>query len=126
MATIMVVDDEPDIATTLGELLRSAGHQVVEAGGGLAALTILEEGQPLDLMMTDIIMPGLNGFSLARMAKTWRPRLKILYLTGYAETEIAARDTGLRYGKILRKPIRAVTLFAEVDAALEAEAVAPA
>jgi CheY-like chemotaxis protein len=125
MATIMVVDDEPDIVTTLAELLRSAGHQVVEAGGGLAALTILEEGRPLELMMTDIIMPGLNGFNLARMAKTWRPRLKILYLTGFAETEIAARDTGLRYGKILRKPIRAAALFAEVDAVLEAEAAAP-
>ena len=118
MAHIMVVDDDPDILALTEEILRTAGHDVVRAPGGLAALDILDGRRPLDLLVTDVMMPGLNGFNLARMAKARRPGLKILYLSGYSEAEHVTRDRGVRFGKMLSKPIQPVELRREVAAAL--------
>jgi CheY-like chemotaxis protein len=118
MAAILLVDDDPEVLATLAEMLRTAGHAVTTATGGLPALDILDRGEGLDLLLTDVIMPGLNGFNLARMAFLRRPDLKMLYLTGYAETEEVMRDGGKRHGKLLRKPIGYDELVEEVDTAL--------
>jgi CheY-like chemotaxis protein len=118
MAVILLVDDDRDVRVTLSEMLRSAGHEVIEADGGIAALTVIEAAGSLDLLLTDVVMPGLNGFNLARMAIVKRPSLKLLYLTAFAETELVARDTGSRYGRMLTKPIAIGALLAEIAAAL--------
>ena len=81
-------------------------------------LDILDGEIPVSLMVTDIVMPGLNGFNLARMARMRRSGMKILYLTGFHEQADAMRDTGQRLGKLLLKPFKAADLRKEVDAAL--------
>ena len=122
MATVLVVDDDPDVLDTLAAILRSAEHVVLKAGSGIAALDLLDQGCAPHLMITDVIMPGLNGFNLARMARMRRAGMKILYLTGFHERVIALRDAGERFGKLLTKPIEPAELRAEVSAVLGAAA----
>ena len=119
MAHIIVVDDDHDVLALTGSILREAGHDVVSAPNGIAALDILDGSRQFDLLVTDVIMPGLNGFNLARMAKARRPRLKVLYLSAFAETEHVTRDRGIRLGKMLSKPIHPSDLSREVAAALD-------
>jgi CheY-like chemotaxis protein len=121
MANILVVDDDSEVLSTLANIVKAGGHTVATAASGTEALDLLDRGIPLDLMLTDVIMPGLNGFNLARMARSRRRGLKILYLTGYSEQEVASRDSGDRYGKMLNKPILPSELRDEVDSALSRE-----
>jgi CheY-like chemotaxis protein len=118
MATVLVVDDDADALEALVAILKSGGHRTVKAESGTAALDILDSDADVDLMLTDIVMPGLNGFNLARMARLRRRDIKILYMTGFHEQSAAVRDTGERLGKLLSKPLRAADLRKEVDAAL--------
>jgi CheY-like chemotaxis protein len=120
MATILLVDDDPDVLTLLAAMLQSAGHRMLHAKSGTDALDILDREIAVDLLLTDIVMPGLNGFNLARMARSRRRDLRVLYLTAFHETAVTMRDAGERYGKLLCKPIRATELCHEVDAALAA------
>jgi CheY-like chemotaxis protein len=120
MPTVMVVDDDADVLATLGSILKGAGYSVLEAGNGIEALDLLDRGDPLDLLLTDVIMPGLNGFNLARMARSRRPSIKILYLTGWFQTSETMLDQGEKYGKLLTKPILPDDLRREVGAALTA------
>ena len=120
MSRVMVVDDEPDVLDTLGTILSLAGHSVIKVHNGIEALDVLDRGEPLDLLLTDVIMPGLNGFNLARMAKTRRPTLKVLYLTGYSQRADVTLDQGEKYGKLLTKPILPDDLRREVSEVLAA------
>jgi CheY-like chemotaxis protein len=126
LASILVVDDEPDVLEIVATIMASAGHSITTAAGGLAALNILDSEKAFDLLLTDIVMPGLNGFNLARMARMRRRSLKVLYMTGYHETVTAMRDTGERYGKLLSKPILPQELRTEVATALAGPQAPPA
>src|ERR1051325_7381629 len=105
MATILLVDDDTDVLDTLAAIVRAAGHSVIKAANGVMALDVLDGDAPIDLMVTDVIMPGLNGFNLARMARMRRAALRVLYLTGFHDAVTAMRDQGEKYGKMLTKPI---------------------
>jgi CheY-like chemotaxis protein len=118
MSNLLIVDDDQDVLDIIERFLKPTGHAIITANSGLPALDILDSSQPLDLMITDVIMPGLNGFSLARMAKSRRPSLKILYLSGSGEHGQVSRDPGYLLGKLLRKPISARDLSREVEDAL--------
>jgi PAS domain S-box-containing protein len=84
-AVILFVDDDPLIAMSTTEMLEDLGHHVIGASSGLHALDILKSEQPLDLMMTDHVMPGMTGVELAAASRAVRPSLPILLATGYAE-----------------------------------------
>lgn len=84
-AVILFVDDDPLIAMSTTEMLEDLGHQVIGATSGLHALDILKSGQPIDLMVTDHVMPGMTGIELAAASREVRPSLPILLATGYAE-----------------------------------------
>lgn len=84
-AVILFVDDDPLIAMSTTEMLEDLGHQVIGATSGLHALDILKSGQPIDLMVTDHVMPGMTGIELAAASRAVRPSLPILLATGYAE-----------------------------------------
>lgn len=84
-AVILFVDDDPLIAMSTTEMLEDLGHHVIGASSGLHALDILRSEQPLDLMVTDHVMPGMTGVELAAASRVVRPSLPILLATGYAE-----------------------------------------
>ena len=84
-AVILFVDDDPLIALSTTEMLEDLGHHVIGANSGLHALDIIRSGQPIDLMMTDHVMPGMTGIELAAASRQLRPQLPILLATGYAE-----------------------------------------
>jgi PAS domain S-box-containing protein len=84
-AVILFVDDDPLIAMSTTEMLEDLGHQVIGVSSGLHALDIIRSEQPIDLMMTDHVMPGMTGIELAAASRELRPSLPILLATGYAE-----------------------------------------
>ena len=84
-AVILFVDDDPLIAMSTTEMLEDLGHHVIGASSGLHALDIIRSEQPIDLMMTDHVMPGMTGIELAAASRQLRPSLPILLATGYAE-----------------------------------------
>ena len=91
VATILVVDDDPLIASSTVNMLEDLGHTVIEANSAKRALEILQDGQPVDLIITDQAMPGMTGIELAEIALRTRPRLPILLATGYAELPAGQR-----------------------------------
>jgi CheY-like chemotaxis protein len=84
-AVILVVDDDPLIAMSTVEMLEDLGHQAIECNSAAQALTILKDGQEIDLMLTDQAMPGMTGLELAELAHKVRPKMPILLATGYAD-----------------------------------------
>ncbi|HET9398004.1 MAG TPA: PAS domain-containing protein [Sphingomicrobium sp.] len=83
-ATIMIVDDENLVRAATAEMLREMGHSVLEAATGSAALDRLNAGEDVDLLITDYLMPGMRGSELIEDARSLRPGLPVLLLTGYA------------------------------------------
>ena len=87
--TVLVVDDEPLLRVFVTEVLEDLGYSALEAGEGAAAMRILELGRAIDLLITDVGLPnGMNGRQLADAARQARPGLKVLFITGYAESTL--------------------------------------
>ena len=114
--TVLVVDDDPDVRELAAGMLREAGHAVLEASTGQEAVVLFEAHPEIDLIFTDIVMPGIDGFRVADVAKTRRPEVKILYATGFSGR--AAEYLGVVHGEILPKPYRGPQLAAAVERAL--------
>jgi signal transduction histidine kinase/DNA-binding response OmpR family regulator len=120
--TVMVVDDEMVIRMLVVEQLEELGYTTVEAGDGVSALAALEEGPPIDLLITDVGLPnGLNGRQLADAARMRQPGLKILFITGYAENAVIG-DSQLEPGMhLLTKPFEMDALADRVRELISAE-----
>lgn len=87
--TIVVVDDEPLVRMVAVEILEDLGYNVLEAGDGPSAMRIMNSGQPVDLLVTDVGLPGgMNGRQLADAVRVARPDLRVLFVTGYAENAV--------------------------------------
>ena len=84
--TVLVVEDEPVVRGVILEMLREQGYRTLEAVDGPAGLQILRSNEPVDLLVTDVGLPGMNGRQVADQAREIRPELKILFITGYAES----------------------------------------
>ena len=102
---MLVVDDEPTIRMLVCEVLLNNGYRPLEAGDGPTALAILNSNISIDLLVTDVGLPGgLNGRQVADAARVARPDLKVLFITGYAENA-AIRNGVLEPGmEIMTKP----------------------
>jgi CheY-like chemotaxis protein len=112
-SSILFVDDDEAFSYAAAKELRAAGYEVWLAPDHRLALQVLESPQPLDLLITDIVMPNsVNGFALARMALLRRLELKVLYLTAF---DLATEEAA---GKILRKPVPLEVLALETRLAL--------
>jgi CheY-like chemotaxis protein len=83
--TVLLIEDDVSVRLLIAEVLRELGYSCIEAGDGHAALPMLTSNARLDLMITDVGLPGLNGRQLAEIARQHRPDLRILFVTGYAE-----------------------------------------
>ena len=112
-ATILFAEDDPSIRQNLAQFLSIQGYRVLTAEDGFEALRLLIQ-QDIDLLLADIVMPGLDGVGLARKAKALRPQMPIMFLTGYAWKAPEA----IHMGKLLYKPLRAAVIEAEVRGVL--------
>ncbi len=118
--TVLVVDDEATVRMLVAEVLTESFYSVLEAGDGASALKILESDSRVDLMISDVGLPGgMNGRQVADAARVLRPGLKVLFITGYAEN--AAIGNGLLAPgmEILAKPFAMSTLANKVREMIE-------
>jgi PAS domain S-box-containing protein len=102
--TVLVVEDEPVVRSVILEMLADQGYRTLEAADGPAGLRLLRDNKQIDLLITDVGLPGMNGRQLADQARETRPDLKILFITGYAES-VAIADGFLQPGmEMITKP----------------------
>jgi len=110
---VLLVEDDEDNRELMAEVLESAGYQVVTAGTGAEGLRILAESS-VDVVITDVGMPGMGGLEVARAAKEIAPRVPVIVVTGYAEREDIASARGREVDAVLVKPVDPDSLTAAV------------
>jgi CheY-like chemotaxis protein len=115
MRRILVADDDTGALGYIANTLRDK-YEVIAVTCGDQALDVLDAGAPLDLLLTDIRMPGLNGIALARMAVMRRRALPIVYMSAF--TDPALENVGTLLGPILTKPFAAAVLLETVERAI--------
>ncbi|WP_122318666.1 PAS domain-containing sensor histidine kinase [Pseudomonas cichorii] len=121
--TILVVDDEPAVRALMTEVLEEQGYTVLQAEQGAAALVILQSKAAVDLLITDVGLPGgMNGRQVADAARTVRPELKVLFVTGYAENAALDQDNLEPGMHILTKPFSITALSSRITALLDGSA----
>jgi len=117
--TILVVEDDEDVRAYMVEALQELGYRVLAAGDGAAALRLLDEGREVDLLLTDVGMPGgVNGRQLAEAARQRHPGLKVLFTTGYAGNAIVHHGRLDRGVALITKPFTYTALAAKIRQAL--------
>jgi CheY-like chemotaxis protein len=116
-AEILVVDDDPDVRWIIAQDLQEMGHVVTQADSGRAALAILEGDARCDLMVADLVMPGLSGLDTLRLARRSRPDLKVLFVSGYAD--LSRFGANLSNHALLKKPFKLEALAEAVQTALD-------
>lgn len=107
--TVLFVEDEADIRNSVAWILKLRGLVVLTASDGYEAMRILAQ-RHVDVLFTDIVMPGINGIELAKQAKLLHPHLRIMFATGYA----ARAHDAMALGRLLFKPLRAAEIDVEV------------
>ena len=122
--TVLVVDDESTVRALVAEALQELGYSTIEAANGTSGLKLLESNVRIDLLVTDVGLPGgLNGRQMADAARNVRPGLKVLFMTGYVET-VAIGENCMEPGMhLITKPFSLDVLTARVAAILETGAM---
>ena len=121
-ATLLVVDDDPDVRDVAVNYLESRGYRVLAAGNGPVALGVLARGERVDLLVVDMAMPGMNGVEVIRRARERQPELRAMLVTGYADIAAFSPADG---DLLLRKPYRLDRLADSVAEALHRAAPKP-
>ena len=118
--TILVLEDDDDVRTYSVEILRDLGYRVIEAHDGPSALRLLERQTRVDLLFSDVVLPGgITGAQVAEQARDLRPSLKVLFTTGYARNAIIHHgrlDKGVR---LITKPFSSADLAVKIRDALD-------
>jgi PAS domain S-box-containing protein len=119
--TVLIIDDEPTVRMLVSEVLSDLGYNALEAEDGAAGLKILNSGTRIDLLVTDVGLPGgLNGRQVADAARASRPGLKVLFITGYAENAVLSHghlDPGMH---VMTKPFAMDALATRIRELIEA------
>jgi signal transduction histidine kinase/CheY-like chemotaxis protein len=116
---VLVVEDDADVRSYVTETLEGLGYDVLEAGGGDDALRLMDKHQTIALLLTDVVMPGMNGRKLAEAARARQPTLKVLFMTGYSRNAIVHQgrlDPGV---DLIQKPLSSDQLAATVRRILD-------
>ena len=120
-ATVVVVDDEPTIRMLVTEVLDEMGHTVLEAGDAAAAMRLFATGAHVDLLVTDVGLPGqMNGRQLADAVLEQRPGMKVLFITGYAENAVIGNGPLAPNMALVTKPFAMDVIAERIAAMLDA------
>ena len=114
MTRILLAEDDDDMRRFLGKALEKAGHDVIACADGLNAYERLRE-EPFELLLTDIVMPEMDGIELARRAADLDPDLKIMFITGFAAVALNPENNAPKNAKVLSKPFHLKELVDQVD-----------
>ena len=119
MAKIILAEDDGDMRRFLVKALQNAGYEVISFDNGLSAYQRLRE-EPFELLLTDIVMPEMDGIELARRASELDPDIKIMFITGFAAVALNSDSTAPKNAKVLSKPVHLRELVSEVQNMLAA------
>ena len=119
MARILLAEDDDSIRVFLARALRRAGHDVCALGDGEMALSWATQ-HPIDLLLADVVMPGMDGIELARRASDMHPLLRVIFITGFAAVALAEADALPRDAAVLAKPFHLRQLVGEIERFLAA------
>lgn len=119
MVAILLAEDDDSMRRFLTKALERAGHEVVSTSQGDEALTELQLRE-FDLLLTDIVMPVMDGIELARKAAEIDPAMKIMFITGFAAVALNAQNAAMEDATVLSKPFHLKDLVNEIDRVLAA------
>ncbi len=119
MARILIAEDDESMCRFLESALRRAGHEVTARHDGLEALNTIQDAS-YDLLLADIVMPGLDGIELSQKAADLCPEMKVMFITGFAAVAMRARQESEPGTKVLSKPFHLRDLTREVETLLAA------
>jgi two-component system cell cycle sensor histidine kinase/response regulator CckA len=118
--TILVVDDEPEIRKLVGAMVGQFGYTVLTADSGEHALTLYRNQGPIDLLITDVVAPGMSGPMLADRLAEKQPGLKVLYISGYDNTHVVQKYIVEKGHELLSKPFSLEELKKKVQSMVPA------
>ena len=113
MPRILLAEDDDSLRGFLARALERAGYEVMACADGEEAAAVLD--QDWDLLLTDIVMPGMDGIEVARQAAALHPELRIMFITGFAAVALAAGSQAPAGAKVLSKPIHLREIVSEVE-----------
>ena len=117
--TILLVEDEEAVRSFAARALRMRGYNVLEAGGGEEALEIVKrDGDKIDLVITDVVMPNMDGPTMVRHVKQLKPDMEVIFMSGYAEEAFRRNDQTSENIHFLPKPFGLKQLAAKVKEVL--------
>ena len=120
--TVLLVEDEGHVRLLVRRILASSGYSVLEASDGQAAIKILEETtRPVDLVISDVIMPQMGGRQLAEQIAKLRPACKVLLASGYTDDDLLRYGVESRELEFIRKPFTPAKLLTKIRALLDQE-----
>jgi len=113
MTRILLAEDDESLRGFLARALERAGYEVLACEDGETAADALDD--PWDVLLTDIVMPGMDGIELARIAAARQPTLRIMFITGFAAVALSAREQAPPGAKVLSKPVHLREIVAELE-----------
>ena len=120
-ATVLVVEDQEQVLRVTERALTRSGFTVLATGSSEEALALLDAGESVDVLLSDVVMPKVSGLELARRARERRPDLKIVFMSGYSDDDLRRYD--LDSARIVQKPFTAVELLAAVEDSISGRAL---
>jgi CheY-like chemotaxis protein len=120
---VLLVEDEELVLRFTSQLLQKLGYEVVGAARAEDALALMEQGQAFDLLLTDVLLPGMDGLELFRRAAVARGAFPVVFMSGYTDNVLAEKGLEETGAAFLQKPFSHDELAAKVRAALDAHAL---
>lgn len=114
MATIILAEDDSSMRSFLQRALEKAGHVVSSVDRGTSALPLIATGD-YELLLTDIVMPEMDGIELAQRAATLAPEMRVMFITGFAAVALNGKNKAPKNAKVLSKPFHLRELVGEID-----------
>jgi DNA-binding NtrC family response regulator len=116
---VLIVEDDGAMRESCAKLLSLEGFEVIEAGTALEAMKLVEERDDIDIMLSDIRLPGIDGIYLMKKVKAGRPGIEVIFMTGYATIKNAVEATKLGAADYISKPFDTSELLAAIENAIE-------